>query len=208
MKSTLPLLLLLVFAGASQAAETRYIRDSLSVALRAAPQADAATVGGGLVSGTAVTLLNTDREMARVRTSDGREGWLAARFLVSEPIARDLLKEARVEIERLRKLSEGSEAARMISALEEENEALKQSLERVSEAGREAAELQQGNLELSEQNAALRREAEAARTELEQMHSSREHEYFRNGALAVGAGALLTLLVPWLWPKRRKSEWG
>jgi SH3 domain protein len=34
---------------------------------------------------------------------------------------------------------------------------------------------------------------------------STENEAFLNGALAVGLGVLITLLVPRLWPKKRRS---
>ena len=40
------------------------------------------------------------------------------------------------------------------------------------------------------------------------MKEGKESEAFRNGALAVLLGVVITLLVPRLWPRRRRtSEW-
>lgn len=206
MKYPLPAILLVLACTGSLADETRYVRDSLTVVLRAEPQGDAQTVSS-LPSGTAVTLLETRGAMARVRTGDGKEGWLADRYLLDEPIARDRLKEANAEIERLRKLNNSSESGRMLAALEAENSSLRSQLAEAETAVQQSGSLEQSNLELSEQNSALRQETEAARAELAQLAQSRDMEYFRNGALAVGAGALLTILIPWLRPKRRRSEW-
>lgn len=183
------------------------MRDSLTVLLRASPQPDAEVVHRGLASGAAVTLLGNRGTMARVRTADGTEGWLASRFLLDEPIARDQLAEARAEIERLRKLNDESEAARMLAAMEAENNALTVQLEAARAAVRDSDALEQSNIELSRRNAALQQETEAARTELARLEKSQQMEYFRNGAIAVGGGALLTLLVPWLRPRRKRSEW-
>lgn len=207
MKYPVTALLLILICAVGHADETRYIRDSLTVLLRAAPQAEAEVVHRGLTSGTAVTLLGRQGAMAQVRTADGTEGWLASRYLLDEPIARDQLVEAKAEIERLRKLNDDSEAGRMLAALEAENSELKAQLAAAQAAVRDSADLEQSNIELNQRNATLQRETDAARTELARLEKNQEMEYFRNGAVAVGAGALLTLLVPLLRPRRKRSEW-
>ena len=59
---------------------------------------------------------------------------------------------------------------------------------------------------LKQRNAALQEQFDRLSTSLQKAQSRRDMDMFRNGALAVLAGALLTLIVPRLWPKKR-SEW-
>jgi SH3 domain protein len=64
------------------AAETAYVTDSLRLGLHAAPDTSDRPFEN-LISGTAVDVLERNPSYARVRLTDGREGWVKATFLVA-----------------------------------------------------------------------------------------------------------------------------
>lgn len=203
----LALLLLLGFAVNSFAEETFYIRDLLTVKLRADAGDDSAVVHSGIGSGTPVTVLERSGDKVKIRTDRGIEGWLPAVYLLQEPIARDQLKEARAEISRLRSLLDNNEAARAIKGLEKENAALKSSVEQLSNVSDQAQQLRADNGELSRENRALKDEVDRLQREVEALQGESRQQYFREGAFAVVIGVLIALIVPWLKPRKKRSEW-
>jgi SH3 domain protein len=106
MKNGLPpaLLLALVMAWPVSAQERQqYISDVITLTLRDGPRNDA-TYLGTVKSGDRVTLLESlgPESFARVRTADGREGWVTARYLTNEPAARTALDDLRRELNEAR----------------------------------------------------------------------------------------------------------
>lgn len=93
----------------SARAETAYITDSLRVALRAEPTADAATVTM-LNSGTAIEVLARAERMVQVHTQDA-EGWLDARYVVAQAPASAQLAAARTHAEQLQAQLNQAQAA-------------------------------------------------------------------------------------------------
>lgn len=200
--------------------DTRYVRDWISVALRESPAKDSAVVGRGLVSGTPLTLLESDQAngLSRVRTETGAEGWLPSRYLTAEPVARALLDQANAELEQLRQLNQqlrgdnpataaaidGAKA--QVEQLQQANEALTAEVAALKQSPDNPANLKQSNQDLQVRNETLRQQLEQLNAEVSELRASRENEMFRNGALAVIGGVLITLVVPRLWPKKR-SEW-
>lgn len=94
-----PVLLCIVLAAstAGAAAETVYVTDSLRLGLHLAPDTSDRPFEN-LVSGTAVEVLERNPNYARVRLSDGREGWVKATFLVAEKPAAARVLELEAEI--------------------------------------------------------------------------------------------------------------
>lgn len=99
--------------------DVRYISDETVITLRESKSLDA-PVAGLLQAGTRVELLEKDTAsgFARVRTQPGREGWVLARYLVSEPGARERLAKVETELAKQRELSRKlkSENARLRGA--------------------------------------------------------------------------------------------
>src|SRR5579872_2169427 len=91
-KSALAAALLAVPLLAAAEGRPAYISDDVSVVIRDRPDNNAATVGS-LKSGAHVTVLETlgPDSFARIRTEDGREGWITARYLAEQPAAREQL---------------------------------------------------------------------------------------------------------------------
>ncbi len=189
------------------AAETFYIRDMLTVKLRADAAPDSSVVNAGVSSGTPVTVLERSGASAKIRTDRGAEGWLPTAYLQSEPIARDQLKEAREEITKLRSMLDSSSATRMIKQLEAENTTLKNNLEQLANVGDQAQQLRAENAELSRENSALKDDSARMRREVDALQGESRQQYFREGAFAVVIGVLIALVVPWLKPRKKRSEW-
>ena len=78
-------------------AETVYVTDSLRLGLHASSDTSDRPFEN-LVSGTAVEVLERNPSYARVRLSDGREGWVKATFLVAEKPAAARVLELETEI--------------------------------------------------------------------------------------------------------------
>lgn len=201
------LLCLLGLPLCSVAAETFYIRDMLTVKLRADAAPDSSVVNAGVSSGTPVTVLERSGASAKIRTDRGAEGWLPTAYLQSEPIARDQLKEAREEIAKLRSMLDSSSATRMIKQLEAENTTLKNNLEQLANVGDQAQQLRAENAELSRENSALKDDSARMRREVDALQGESRQQYFREGAFAVVIGVLIALVVPWLKPRKKRSEW-
>lgn len=190
-------LLLAACTAAAAQEPVRYVTDELVIALRDGPRGEGPT-RGVLTSGARVLLLESraDTGYARVRTGDGREAWIQEKYLVSEPIAR-------VRVERAEKELAAAQAE--LAKLKQDHARLLQDFERIS-GGEPLAER-----EVVAEAERLRAELEEAGRQVEALRvraggeGARQRTLLIGGGL-VGAGALLALLLRWLWPKRRWSE--
>lgn len=197
MKSTFPpaLLVLSVLLSPAHAQErTQYVSDVITLTLRDGPRNDATYVGT-IRSGDRVTLLETlgEQSFARIRTEDGREAWVTARYLTDEPAARDALNGVRREL---------TEARNRIRELESQLGNAQSSLAQA----RPALELAGENDNLRGQIDALRRSAEEAEQRFNE-HKARRRTML-TGATLVGVGTLFGLILPWMLRSSRRRRWG
>jgi SH3 domain protein len=212
------LLASLLAANIASSAEdnTRYIRDWISVPLHASVEPDSKIVHNGVVSGSLVTVLATDptNSYARIRNASGTEGWIATRYLTTEPTARLQLEKANAELAELRKLQtqltnlppDLRSAAQQVIDLRGENSRLQAELDACKNTPTEAAPLLAENARIKAEQNTQQQQLATATSELQALRSSTARAQFRDGALAVIAGTLLVLFVRRVWPKKR-SEW-
>lgn len=190
---------LLAFWGLSAHAQgdTRYVTDDLTIVLRDTPRADG-PARGVVNSGQRVTVLSVDEGSgyARVRTPDGREGWILQRHLKAEPVARE-------RVQRLEKDLAAIQAE--LKKVQDERAKLMQDFQRIS-GGQPIAsrELIEEADRLRAQLADKDREMAALREQFAAKRAS-QRTLLIGGALVAG-GALLALLVRLLWPS--KKRWG
>lgn len=190
----LSVLLAAPVAMAQTGGRQQYISDEITVSIREQPRNDA-TVTGSLKSGARVTLLESlgAESFARIRTSDGREGWITARFLTSQPVARERYLQAKQELDagKLR-----------IQNLERELTDAQQQLAKL----KPASELQRDNERLrSELSAATDASGEISRRyDLERA----KRRTLITGAGLIGGGILLGLLLPWIGSGRKRKRYG
>lgn len=198
----------------------RYVRDWISVPLHQEQRADSAVVHSGVKSGAELTIVQKDigNGFTRVRTADGVEGWIASTYLIAEPTARMQLDKANTELDELRKTNSRLEqeqanipadqklAAQQLTQLRSDNTQLGEQLQTLQQAPNNAMQLAQENIDLKKSNTELLAQVATANTALAESRRAQNYTLFREGALAVIAGALLTALIPRLKPKKR-SEW-
>jgi SH3 domain protein len=217
----LPFILLAgLFAAQAQAQDVRYISDRQFVPLRSGAGNDSRITQRGLPSGTRlkVARMSEDGAWAEVTTDTGASGWIGTQFLMSEEPARDRLDAL---------LQKAQQAGGLTVALQQEladlqaerDQLLGQVAERDAQLETLGAELTQlkqvsGNaLQLDEDNRRLVVDSEQLRSQQDMLEAENQRlrdkvdsEDFLNGALAVLLGVIITLVVPRLWPKRRKSS--
>ena len=80
------LLIALILFPVSSLAETIFVTDSLKLKLRVTASNDADVVTS-LDSGQKLTLLEKQKRFTRVRTSDGKQGWVQSWYLTDKPPA-------------------------------------------------------------------------------------------------------------------------
>jgi len=76
-------LLILLFCLPAVADETRYISDLMEITLRTGPGTGRKIIAM-LPSNLRVEVLTSNAEWTKVRTTEGKEGWVVSRFLTSE----------------------------------------------------------------------------------------------------------------------------
>ncbi|PVY75422.1 SH3 domain protein [Tamilnaduibacter salinus] len=219
-QATAGLLAALTLLAMPVSAETMYIDDMLKAPLRAGEGLQYRIVHKGLPSGTQVNLLETsDSGYSRVRTGDGQEGWLPTRYLSRQPIAEDRLKRVSSQLEETR--SSLSSVREQLSTVTEERDQLANTrdqlenrvselsaeLKRIRSVSENALSLERQNQTLRESNQQLKKEVEVLTAENERLQSKKESDFMMLGALLVGAGVLIAVVVPWLKPARKTDNW-
>lgn len=210
------------FAATQLAAQeqTRYVRDWITLPLRQTQSVESAIVHPGVSSGTRLTIVKEDSGsgFTRVRTGDGVEGWIASRHLIAEPTARMQLDKLNTELDNLRKTNTRLEqeqanvpadqrlAAQQLTQLRGDNTRLQEELRVLQQAPDNAIQLAQENIDLKKNGTAIQTQLDDANKTIAELRSAQNYTLFREGAIAVIAGAILTAVIPRLKPKKR-SEW-
>lgn len=219
MKTVAIVLFLSLFgASATAAPDTRYVSDTLSVPVRTGQSLQHKIVRM-VPSGTAVEVLEErPNGYARIRTSQGDEGWVLVRFLVDKPVARSRLP--KIEAQLAAQTERNSELEQELSTLranlaetEENNKDLelgKGELTRELEAIRRTAA---DSLNILEQNRTLSRQLKQSQERVNALlaensalkdHSNRD--WFVAGA-AIAIGSLILGLIVTRIPWRRRRRW-
>lgn len=150
---------LALLVAADAGADTAYVTDILRLGIhRASDTSDRAF--DSLVSGTALDVLESSVNYARVRTPDGREGWVKAAYLVREKPAQLRVAEVEAELELLREQLTDAQAAQA----DAEQEALR--------LGRQLSSDEHSVTSLRESLALLQRENDAFEARMERYRTS------------------------------------
>lgn len=199
----------------------RYVRDWMTIPLRESAAAESTVVDKGIVSGTPLTVLETDNNTgaSKVRTEQGVIGWIPTRYLSNDPGARNQLDKAKVENEQLRALNNQLRAgAPAVAELQDQstkkladaqaaNDKLKAELDTLKGDISNNSKLVQDHTALSAHAEELQSEVSRLNDEVSSLRGGKQQEVFRDGALAVIGGAILTLLAARFWPSKRRSDW-
>ncbi len=216
----MPLLLLLFLAAPSiQAQDVRYISDEIFVVMHRGPGTEYRW-RARLTPGTRLTLqrMSDDGKWAEVSTDRGTSGWVQAEYLSSETPAQLQLPEALQRAEGLD--SRNRELDQELQALQSERDGLLQQisdseaqlrsvteeLTQLKQISGKAVQLDGDNRRLVEEAEDMRAQLGTLQAENQRLNDKLRSEDFINGALAVLLGVIITLVVPRLWPKRRRSS--
>lgn len=174
--------------------EIRYINGERTLAVREEPDSESRLITF-VSTGQKMTLIRSlgENSYAKVRLPDGREGWLAGRYLTDEVPPAEQLERTREQLE--------SERA-VVAELKQRVESLQSRLEQAKPA-----------LELADQNAELEAQLEARQAELDRSLEAYNAEVAKQrtlliGAALIGGGIIFGLLLPALTRGRRRSGYG
>lgn len=180
-------------AMAQSTGRQQYISDEISVTIRQKPSNDAESLGV-VKSGARVTVLESlgGDSFAHIRTADGRDGWITARFLSEQPAAKEQLTQLRQQLE---------QAHTQIQALQHDLDSAQQQLAKAKPALEMAGEndkLRATIAQREQQVGALEQQFDAER--------ARRETIVTGGALVAG-GIFIGLVLPWLGGrKKRRSD--
>lgn len=197
---------------------TQYVTDRLEVTLRTG-QTNEHRILRMLPSGAPVTVLEQEEASgySRVKTSDGVEGWILSRYLLSEPAAREQLTTAQQKVAQLtadlaqarEQLSSVSSSQKSLEqghqSLETQNRRLQQDLAQIRQTAANALNLESENQDLKKRLVTLERDYQVLQQQTESLKDRSRRDWFVAGAGVIILGMLMGLLIPKIRWKRRSS---
>ena len=208
-------------SGAKKAKTTLYVTDNLAITLRSG-KSNQHRIIRSLDSGTKLRVLETDKTHARVKTPDGKTGWVMKRYLVEEPAARTLLppikeKLAKLEVkhsELRQKYKEITKERNELALIASKYEKLESQFNKVSEEANhlhkvasESEQIFQQNQELTRKSSSLEAQRDMLLEELKELRNGNNKLWFLTGAGVIFIGILIGALLT-RNRKSRESSWG
>ena len=172
----------------SAAESTAYISDELLIHVRTGPS-DGYRIAYYLKSGTPVTLVEEATESGYQRITDprGRDGWVESKWVTPTASAKQRLAETIREMESLKQQQQ-----RQVATLRQSLNSANAIVEKSRTFQEQISELQTSNTTLAQQNKLL---------------SDRfQQEVFFAGALVLGAGAILGIIIG-RFSRKKRSGW-
>lgn len=170
--------------------QQQYISDDISVTIRQKPSNDALSLGV-VKSGARVTVLDSlgADSFAHIRTADGRDGWITARFLSAQPAAKEQMLQLKQQLEQVHGQTQ---------SLQRELDSAQQQLAKARPA-----------LEMAGENDKLRADIARREQQVSELERQFDGERARRDTLATGAGLvgggiILGLLLPWIGTRKRR----
>jgi len=215
-------LLLLTFWADTTIADTRYVSDKQFIPLRSGPGSNYRITHRGIPSGTQLEVSKTSEngEYAEITTVKGTQGWIRTQYLMTELPAQNKVdaaeRKAASLAEQNRNIRAESKAlkqerAELLTQVKNTSGSLDSTTEELAQLkaiSGKAVQLNTDNSRLVLESEELRSEVETLEAENQRLQDKLESEAFMDGAIAVLLGVIIALVVPRLWPTRRKnSSW-
>lgn len=215
------LLLLTCWADAT-VAETRYVSDKQLIPLRSGPGSNYRVTHRGIPSGTQLEVNRTsiNGEYAEITTVKGTEGWIRTQYLMTELPAQNKVDAAQQKAQSLAAQNrtfraesktlkqERTELLTQVKNTSGSLDSTTEALAKLEKISGNAVQLNTDNNRLMIESEELRSEVETLEAENQRLQDNLESEAFMDGAIAVLLGVIIALVVPRIWPTRRKnSSW-
>ncbi|MFL2528516.1 MAG: TIGR04211 family SH3 domain-containing protein [Candidatus Azotimanducaceae bacterium] len=193
-------------------AQTVYIRDVIYVPLRGGQSSEHRILHNGLRSGTRLELVeeNTESGYSRVRTETGKEGWIPNQYLVSQPIAADLLdqrerrlkaldQEHRADLLRIEEL-ENILARNTLTeeSLKAKNIDIQEKLDTITQLSANAIKIKEENSQLLIERESLIANVDALDSAYKALEDDSKRQWF-----LYGAGVVSIAIIFGFWLARR-----
>jgi SH3 domain protein len=220
LRATIFGLLLALLSTTVSAQDIRYISDKQFIPVRSGAGNDYRITNRGIPSGTRLTVSQTspDGEWAQITTDGGTQGWVRAQYLMTDMPAAIALRAAEAKLTSLTDSNQALQAE--LAALKSEQVELlnnasstdsslrtvSEELAQLKQISGNAVQLDTDNRRLVEETENLRAKVDMLDAENSRLNDNLSSEAFMDGAFAVLLGVIITLVVPRLWPKRRKSS--
>ncbi|MBE9538790.1 MAG: TIGR04211 family SH3 domain-containing protein [Proteobacteria bacterium] len=212
--------LLLLAATPAIAQDTRYVSDKQYIPLRSGPGSDYRITHRGIPSGTRLSVARTsgDGTFAEITTAKGTTGWIRTQYLMKDLPAQNKLdaavkKAADLEATNVSLASEAKalkiervDVLKQIQSTDGQLDEVSLELTELKQISGNAVQLDTDNRRLIVESETLKSELDMHRAENQRLKDRLNSEGFMNGALAVLLGVIIALVVPRLWPKRRRDS--
>lgn len=214
------ILLLLTFSAGSAVAETQYVSDKQFIPLRSGPGGNYRITHRGIPSGTKLEIktISENGEYAEITTAKGTSGWIRTQYLMKEMPAQNKVAAAQAKAETLARensamkveaktlKSERTDLMGKVSNTSGDLEKTSDELAKLKQISSKAVQLDVDNRRLTLEAEELRSAADMLEAENQRLQDNLDSEAFLNGAFAVMLGVIVALVVPRIWPTRRKSS--
>lgn len=202
-------LLLLLAVPTLASAQNAYVTDEFEITVRTG-KGSGHKIVRILPTGKPVEILEKDEQegYALIRTAEGVEGWVLARYLRDTPIARDRLVAAQKKIAQMEQTLEQLRAElRTERNLQKENEKLAKSLTEIREASANVIAINEENKTLESELLRLKRNMQTLEQENATLQDQSTRDWFMIGAGVLVAGVVLGLILPNVRLRRKRSSW-
>lgn len=199
MKKNLSFLLgcLFISTCSSVLAQTHYVTENLHTYMRRGA-GDQFKISGIIQAGERVAVLDRKERYVLIRDAKNREGWILASEITETPSSKELTPKLQQQVDEL---------TLKLNRIDSEWQ------QRTIELQRRAEQANQQSSALLDQNAQLKRELDILKNknrDLESLQDAQSREimiqYFIYGGSVLGAGLLLGLIIPLLFPRRRSRN--
>lgn len=202
-------------------ADQRYVTDQFEVMLRTGPSGNHAIIRM-LKSGAALTVLDpeVDNGYVRVQTNAGTEGWVLTRYLIREPVARVQLenlvkqvtqtepKDASIRGQLNAVKIEYDNVNKRVALIEAEKKAVEEQLDAIRNRAANVLAIDAENKQLQQQLAEAKAQIKTLQEQFSELSNNNEKDWFITGALVLGGGLLLGLIIPKISWRRQRSSYG
>ncbi len=211
---------LMIAATSTLAQDVRYVSDQQFVPLRSGAGSQYRIVHRGIPSGTRLTVTqqSEDGDWAEITTDRGTSGWIRSQYLMKYTTAKVALDSAQQRVQTL--ADENATLQSQLDALNSEKvdllnqststesdlRSVSEELTQLKQISGKAVQLDADNRRLVETSETLRASVDMLESENQRLEDKLRSNAFMDGALAVLLGVIIALVVPRLWPKRKRND--